>query len=111
MTWSTLVVIIHAGGSATNLEIVEAVANDLSLSVRQRAITRTPRSTRTLLDYRLAWSRTLLKNMGAIVNDSPGHWSITDIGRQITPDDIQFFNKAKLERLRTRKLVAGTKNT
>jgi restriction system protein len=99
MAWPTLIAIKHAGGSATNSEIVETVANDLGLSEQQRAITRTPRSTRTLLDYRLAWSRTLLKNMGAIISDEPCHWSITDIGRQTTPDDIQLFVKEKFEKL------------
>ena len=99
MAWPTLIAIKRAGGSATNSEIMEAVASDLGLSEQQRAITRTPRSTRTLLDYRLAWTRTLLKNMGAIINDAPAHWSITDIGRHVTPDDIGLFVKGRFDKL------------
>jgi restriction system protein len=102
MAWPTLIAIKHAGGSATNSEIVEAVARDLGLSKQQRAITRTPTTTRTLLDYRLAWTRTLLKKMGAIVNDAPAHWSITDIGRQTTPEDIRLFVKARWDELATK---------
>lgn len=99
MAWPALLAIKRAGGSATNAQIMEAVANDLELSDEQRAVTRTRRGSRTLLDYRLAWSRTLLKNMGAIVNDAPCHWSITDIGRSVTQDDIQQFTKEMLDRL------------
>lgn len=99
MAWPVLVAIRRAGGSATNSEILEAVADDLHLSDRQRAVKRTPRGSRTLLDYRLAWSRTLLKSMGGIVNVAPCHWSITDIGREITRDDIQRFTDEMLSRL------------
>ena len=99
MAWPTLIAIRRAGGSATNSEIMEAVANDLELNEQQRTLTRTPKSARKLLDYRLAWSRTLLKNMGAITNDAPCHWSITDIGRRTTYDDVQQFIKLMLDRL------------
>jgi len=99
MAWPALVAIKRAGGSATNSQIMKAVADDLQLSDRQRAITRTRKGSRTLLDYRLAWSRTLLKNMGAIVNDAPCLWSITDIGFRTTQDDVQRFIKEMLDRL------------
>jgi restriction system protein len=94
-----MVAIRRAGGSATNAEIMGMVADDLGLSDQQRALRRTPRGSRTLLDYRLAWSRTLLKNMGGIVNDGPCHWSITETGRKITHEDIELFVKKMLDRL------------
>jgi restriction system protein len=99
MAWPTLMAIKRAGGSATNSEIMSAVANDLDLNDQQRALKRTPKGSRTLLDYRLAWSRTLLKNMGAITNNSPCHWSITDIGRHTSYDDIRRFIKTMLDRI------------
>jgi restriction system protein len=99
MAWPVLVAIKRAGGSATNAEVMAAVANYLHLTDKQRAITRTPKSSRTLLDYRLAWSRTLLKNMGAIQNDGPCLWSLTDAGGQVTQYDIQKFVKGMLSRL------------
>jgi restriction system protein len=103
MAWPALVAIKRAGGSATNAEVLEAVARDLHLSEQQRALRRTPRGSRTLLDYRLAWSRTLLKNMGAIINDAPAHWSITDVGRRTTQDDIQRFTQEMLNRFKQSK--------
>jgi restriction system protein len=99
MAWPTLNVIIRAGGSATNAEIVAAVADDLHLSNEQRALLLKQKGTRTLLDYRLAWSRTLLHNMGAIVNDALCHWSVTDVGYKTTPEDIDRFAKAMFEKL------------
>lgn len=99
MAWPTLIAIRRAGGSATNSQIMEAVARDLHLSDRQRAITRTRRGSRTLLDYRLAWSRTLLKNMGAITYDAPCTWSVTELGYKTTSDDIQAFVKKMLDNM------------
>jgi hypothetical protein len=34
--------------------------------------------------------------MGAIKNDAPCHWSITDIGYRTSPEDIQGFIKSML---------------
>jgi restriction system protein len=103
MAWPALVAIKRAGGSATNAEIMETVARDLHLSEQQRTRLRRPRGSRTLLDYRLGWSRTLLKNMGAIINDAPCHWTITDVGRRTTQDDVQRFIDEMLSRFQTPK--------
>jgi restriction system protein len=111
MAWPTLIAIKRAGGSATNSEIMDAVANDLGLTDQQRALLRTPRGSRTLLDYRLAWSRTLLKNMGAITNDAPCYWSITEIGRKTISDDIQRFARSMLDRLQESKRPGRTAET
>jgi restriction system protein len=99
MAWPTLTAIIRAGGSATNAEIIAAVADDLHLSEVQRALLLKPRGSRTLLDYRLAWSRTLLHNMGAITNDGLCHWSVTEVGYKTTLEDIESFTKAMYETL------------
>ena len=102
MAWPVLVAIKRAGGSATNGQVLQVVADDLDLDEKQRALTRTPRSSRTLLDYRLAWSRTLLKNLGAIQNDGPCLWSLTEAGRHTTEADVQQFIRAMLRRLEGR---------
>jgi restriction system protein len=99
MAWPTLCAIKRAGGSASNAEIIEAVAENLNLDDRQRT-TPLGRGSRTLLDYRLAWSRTFLKNMGAITNDARSRWSITEAGRRITPGDIKVFSDKLIARLR-----------
>lgn len=103
MAWPVLEALKRAGGSATNSEILEAVADDLHLSEQQRTITRTPKGSRTQLDYRLAWSRTLLKNLGAIANDAPHTWSVTETGYRITSADIQREVKNMLDNLTQRR--------
>lgn len=66
------------------------VGVEAGLSDEQRSALRTARSrSRTLLDYRLAWARTMLKGMGAIINDAPAHWVVTDKGRLTTEADIR----------------------
>jgi hypothetical protein len=99
MAWPTLRAIKRAGGSASNAEILEAVAVDLNLTDEQRAVLRGRGGTRTLLEYRLAWARTFLKNMGAIAYDAPCQWSITEIGQETTPEDIENFKKKMLDKL------------
>src|SRR4051812_23446617 len=36
-----------------------------------------------LLEYRLAWARNYLKNIGALANSARGVWTITPLGREI----------------------------
>jgi restriction system protein len=98
MAWPTLSAIKRAGGSASNAEIMDAVAADLKLTEEQRGLL-CGRGSRTLLDYRLAWARTFLKGMGAITNDAPCQWSITDSGRKTTSEDVRRHAKAMLNRL------------
>jgi restriction system protein len=98
MAWPALCAIKMAGGSATNAEILEAVAHDLDLNEEQRSLKK-GRGSRTVLEYRLAWSRTFLRNMDAITNDAPCQWSITERGREVTPSDIQQFAKKMLDKL------------
>lgn len=98
MAWPTLSAIRRAGGSASNAEIMEAVSVDLKLTEEQRGL-RFGHGSRTLLDYRLAWARTFLKNMGAIVNEAPCQWTVTESGRETTGEDIQQFAKGMLDKL------------
>jgi hypothetical protein len=98
MAWSTLCAVKQAGGSASNAEIMQAVSAELKLTDEQRALL-CGYGSRTLLDHRLAWARTFLKNMGALANDAPCQWSITQIGQETTPEDIQQVAKRQLDKL------------
>jgi restriction system protein len=102
MAWPTLLVLREAGHEMTNAEIVAAVADRLDLTPAQRTLPRTERSQRTLLDYRLAWARTLLKNVGAIVNEHPARWTVTEAGQVTTEADIQTYVEQMLQRSTTR---------
>jgi restriction system protein len=77
---------------------MDAVAEDLKLTEEQQALL-LGRGSRTLLDYRLAWARTFLRNMGAIQNDAPCQWSITNSGRDTTNGDVQQYARAMLDKL------------
>jgi hypothetical protein len=88
MAWPTLVVLRQLDRSVTNKEIEIAVADMLNLTPRQRNWMR-GNTSRSWLSYRLSWSRTLLRSMGAIQNDAPTYWSVTDLGRTTTQEDIQ----------------------
>lgn len=99
MAWPTLCAIKRAGGSASNAEIMDQVAKELDLDVYQRSL-RLGRGPRTLLAYRLAWTRTFLKNMGAITSDGRSHWAITETGRNITASDIRAISRQQLARLK-----------
>jgi restriction system protein len=83
LAWPTLVAIRDVGGAADIRTIAEKVADSLDLSTEARSI-RLSGGARTLLDYRLAWARTLLKGVGALTNDSRRQWSITPLGRDLT---------------------------
>ncbi|WP_039993477.1 winged helix-turn-helix domain-containing protein [Gordonia otitidis] len=87
MAWPALQAMIQIGRPATNDEVLNAVATALNLTPEQRQL---PASGgRTLLSYRLSWSRTLLKQIGAVEIVSPHTWTVTDRGRAIAPEDIR----------------------
>jgi restriction system protein len=76
------------GGSGRIEEISEKVAEHEGYSEEQQAITRSPDDSLSLLDYRLAWARNYLKNIGAVENSARGVWTLTDFGRAITAEQI-----------------------
>ena len=56
------------GGSARIDEIVEAVVEREGFTEEQQAVKRSPGHSMSALEYRLAWARNYLKNIGAIEN-------------------------------------------
>ena len=101
LAWPLLRVLQAADGPMTNKAMEAAVADDINLTTEQREVKRSPRGigSRTLLDYKLGWSRTILKNMGAIHKVASATWVVTDVGRQTAKADIDKYNKASLDRL------------
>jgi restriction system protein len=75
------------GDSGTNEEIVEAVIEQEAFTEVQQAVLHGD-GPRTKLEYRLAWARSYLKGMGALVNSERGVWSTTEMGRSMTFDDV-----------------------
>ena len=46
------------------------------------------------IEYRLAWARTNLKNLGAVTNSSRGVWALTEYGRAATEYELVERDKA-----------------
>lgn len=75
------------GGSASNEELHDWVADHLALSaaVRDRVHGEGPM---TELRFRLHWARSYLKAYGAINNSERGVWTLSDTGEKIAAVDI-----------------------
>jgi restriction system protein len=91
-----MIPLVHAlrrlGGSASNDELVDEVANELGLSEAVRNVTDAKRGMPELA-YRLAWTRTYLKSWGALENSERGVWSLTDKGERITAADVETIKR------------------
>jgi restriction system protein len=53
------------------------------------------------IEYRLAWARTNLKNLGAVTNSSRGVWALTEFGREATEPEL-----IELDRIWRKELAA-----
>lgn len=102
--WPTLKALEVTGGSASNEELSERVAEimDLSEEVLDVPSKGGPMSK---VDYRAAWARSHLKIIGAVENSDRGVWTLTDFGRQLeSEEDVrQLVKEARAERRKERR--------
>lgn len=78
------------GGSGTIKEIDEKTIEILNLAPEVQEIMH-GNSSKTEVEYRLAWTRTYMKKVGILENSSRGVWSLTAIGQEmkkISPEEI-----------------------
>lgn len=78
------------GGSGTIGEIDDKTIEILGLTPEIQEIMHS-NSSKTEIEYRLAWTRTYMKKVGILENSSRGVWSLTVKGRElkeINPEDI-----------------------
>jgi restriction system protein len=87
LLWPTLRAIRDIGGAGTIDEINDRVIELESFTEPQQAVLHVD-GPRTEIEYRLAWARTYLKGMGAVVNSERGVWSITEVGRKMREADV-----------------------
>lgn len=92
--WDTVQVLRNLGGSGSIEEINEAVVQLRALSEEQQAVPH-PRGNRTEIEYRLAWARTLVKNIGLISNSERGVWALTADGQTVTKAEVEQRKKAR----------------
>jgi len=89
LLWPTILAMRSLGGSGHIEEINEEVARQQGFSDEQIALQRIASDSRSMLEYRLAWSRNGLKNAGAIESSARGVWALTDNGRSWTEAQLK----------------------
>ena len=96
---------LHAlGGSGTNQEIHDKVAQILALTDEEIAEPHKPGiSSPTRIAYRLAWVRTWLKRYGLLENTSRGVWTLTQKGLSVSRVDGREVIRAVNEMVRQEK--------
>ena len=98
MLWPVLCAVRELGHSAKLDELDERVIEIQGFSEDELAVLHKggPRSE---IEYRLAWARTYLKGMGALVNPARGVWVTTELGRSLVHAEIEPLRKSYLVKL------------
>lgn len=86
LMWPTLQALVKSGGTASNQEIAEAIVEIMAIPDEILEIPH-GEGPRSEIDYRAAWARTNLKNIGAVVRSESKIWSITDRGRRFDSEE------------------------
>lgn len=109
LMWPIITAMRELGGSARNPEIEQKV---IELEKYSDEIIEMPHtnSRQTKLQYRLAWARTRLKNVGALESRETTLWVLTEKGWNITQSNLQteyknFRTKEKELRNQARKVA------
>ncbi len=71
------------GGEATNARMIELVRSSMSMTDDDLAVRHRGDGSRTEVEYRLAWARTVLKSEGLIERVQPQLWRLTEKGRNV----------------------------
>lgn len=87
LMWPIIIAMRELGGSARNTEIEQKVIEIENYSIEVIAVMHT-NLRQTKLQYRLAWARTRLKNIGALESRETTLWVLTDKGWNITESDL-----------------------
>lgn len=99
------------GGSAKNDEIIKQIVSDLKLSNEVVDIIHAGTTSRTELDYQVAWAKTYLKNYGAIESSARSVWTITkDFYNvdSVSRDDVLDKNKFQNKKLSSKHMNTET---
>jgi restriction system protein len=97
LMWPTMQALQVLGGSGRNEEINEQVAQILSISEAQMSHKQRDDHYLPLIEYRIGWARTRLKERGLLENSGSGVWALTDSGRRITEDDLRHDSHSTIE--------------
>ncbi len=92
------------GGSGSNVEINEKVAEIVGIPSEQLEVLHNPeKGGITEIDYRLMWTRTYLRRYGIIENSSRGVWSLTPTGTNTEAVDEREVVRSVREQMKKEK--------
>ncbi|MBN2548539.1 MAG: restriction endonuclease [Anaerolineales bacterium] len=99
-----ILALISLGGSGTNEEINNKVAEIVNISAEQLEVLHNPeKGGMTEIEYRLMWTRTYLKIYGIIENSTRGVWSLTEKGSHDEKVDEKAVVRAVREHMKKKK--------
>ncbi|MBO6669021.1 restriction endonuclease [Parvibaculum sp.] len=84
----TIEALKQLGGSASNDEIHDKIVELMNLPEDVVEIPHDDSGSITRLRYRMNWTRSYLKHVGALENTQRGVWTLTSIGRNMTPEEL-----------------------
>jgi restriction system protein len=87
MLWPTLLALRSLGNSAAVRELTDRASEIAGYSDAQLAVLHND-GPGTEVQYRMAWARSYLKEVGAANNSRRGVWSITEYGQSLTEGDM-----------------------
>jgi restriction system protein len=114
LLWTTLCAVRELGQSARLDEIDERVIEREGFSDEQLAVLHNE-GPRTELEYRLAWTRTYLKKIGALASAGRGIWETTSLGRELSAAEIEplfqnYLAERRSERRKRREEATAVKD-
>jgi restriction system protein len=98
LLWPTLTAVRELGHTAKLDEINERVIERQEFTDEQMSVLH-KNGPRSEIEYRLAWARTYLKGMEALVNSSRGTWETTSLGKALTEGEVEPRWKSYLAQL------------
>jgi restriction system protein len=112
LLWPSLRAVREIGDSGTIEEIVEKVIELEGFTEQQQSVVH-GEGPSSEIEYRLAWARTYLKGMGALINSTRGVWSTTELGRQLTEEQVVSLHAeyvVELRAARRKKRIAAAES-
>jgi restriction system protein len=95
LMWPTLEALRTLGGSGRIEEIDGEVIRRQGFSEEQLAIRRPKKERQSMIEHRLAWSRTKLKEIGAIKNSAWGVWALTEDARNWSEAELDEHRQSR----------------
>ena len=92
LRWPVVQALREMGGSATDAEVADHVADSLDLTQHQRMQT-IPSGQETRLQNRVSWAMHELKEISAVHYPKPGHRALTALGHEIDEDQIRALRE------------------